>query len=150
MKRLAVVALFVVAACGGKSKTSSVEHADPMMHADGDGMMKEGHPTMPPAVNAFHDNLAPLWHAEAGPQRVTDACGKSGEMDQQLEEVEGAGAPEGVDAAAWTDKVTGLRTAWAAFSDDCVSTEGANFDATFGAAHDAFHALIALLPKVKE
>lgn len=146
MKRLAVVALFVVAACGGKSKTSSVEHADPMMHTDGDGMMKDGHPAMPPAVDAFHQNLMPLWHADAGPARVTATCEKTGEMDQQLEEVENAGAPEGVDAAAWSDKVTGLRTAWAALADDCVSSDGANFDATFGAAHDAFHALIALLP----
>jgi hypothetical protein len=143
MSRLAVLAFVVAAAaCGGKSKpaTSTVEHAD---HMQGKG----DHGALPPTVAAFHDKLSPLWHAEPGAARVESTCGANGELDQLLEDVEQAGAPEGVDAAAWGERVTALRTSWSALGDDCVGNGSKDFDAKFGAAHDDFHALIELLPK---
>lgn len=143
MKRLAFVALVAVAACGGKAKTGSVEHVDTMDHAQ----HQEGdHPTMPAAVAAFHEQLSPLWHAPPGPERTERTCGDAGSMDQQLEEVEQAGAPEGVDAAAWGERVTALRGAWTQLSEDCMQVDGENFETKFAAAHEAFHALIELLP----
>ncbi|MBK9034207.1 MAG: hypothetical protein IPL61_23585 [Myxococcales bacterium] len=143
MKRLAFVALVAVAACGGKSKTGSVEHVDTMDHAqphEGD------HPAMPAAVAAFHEQLSPLWHAPAGPERTERTCGDAGSMDQLLEEVEQAGAPANVEATEWDGRVTALRVAWTLLADDCTATNGANFEEKFTTVHDTFHELIGLLP----
>src|SRR5262245_449596 len=53
-----------IAACGGKKPaTSTTTHDDHAM----DGEHKGEHEGLPPTVTAFHDKLAPLWHADAGP-----------------------------------------------------------------------------------
>lgn len=137
----AALVLALAAACGGSSKPAPAapadEHAD---HHEGD------HPAMPPALDAFHAKLSPLWHAEAGPQRQSDTCSESEVMAGQLDEVALAPVPEGVDAATWQARVGELQTRWTALVEDCAQVDGENFAETFPAAHDAFHALIALLP----
>lgn len=144
MKRLSFVFAFaLVAACGGKTKTSSVEHADHMEHG---GMMEGGHPAMPPTIDAYHEKLAALWHAAPGAQRTADTCAAVPGMDEQLAAAETEAAPEGVDAAAWAQQLGELRTQWGLLAADCVENQAGDFDARFGAAHDAFHGLIALLP----
>ena len=55
----------------------------------------------------------------------------------------------GVDAAAWNAHVTALQTAWTQLQEDCEQHDQENFDEKFTAAHDAFHALIELLPAAK-
>lgn len=143
MKRLAFAALVVVVACGGKPKTGQVEHVDTMAHAE----HKEGdHPTMPDAVAAFHEKLSPLWHAAPGAERTSNTCGEAEVMGMQLEQVATAGAPAGVDAAAWGERVTALQAAWTQLGEDCAQHDAEDFEAKFTAAHDAFHRLIELLP----
>jgi hypothetical protein len=147
MKRLAMIALVVVAACGGKSVPPAAAPAAPAAaaahHEEG------GEPTLPPGLNAFHEKLGPLWHAAPGPQRQSDTCGETEMMAQQLDHVNDDGLPTGVAATAWNDHLTALQGAWAQLQEDCDQHDGANFDAKFSAAHDAFHALIELLPATK-
>ncbi|MBP8809867.1 MAG: hypothetical protein KBG48_08235 [Kofleriaceae bacterium] len=150
MSRLAVVSLFVLAAaCGGKPKTGSVEHAAPM-GPDHAGRHEGGHPTMPAEVHGFHERLSPLWHAEAGAQRTADTCAAVAGMDEQLVAAETAAAPEGVDAAAWQARLGELRTQWGLLGADCAENQAGDFTARFTAAHDAFHALIELLPMANQ
>ncbi len=138
----AALVLALAAACGGSSKPAPAapagdEHAT---HHEGD------HPTMPPALDAFHAKLSPLWHAAPGPQRQSDTCGEAEVMSGQLDEVAMAPAPEGVDAAAWQAGVGELQARWTALLEDCAQVDAENFDTLFPAAHDAFHAVLGLLP----
>lgn len=145
LHRLGFALLVVAAGCGGKAKTGSVEHVDTMAHADHEA--HEGdHPTMPPALHEFHEHLSPLWHMPTGPERATATCNEVEAMEQMLGLVEQAGAPEGVDAATWMARLGELRARWVALTEDCVQHDAENFDETFAPAHDAFHALIELLP----
>lgn len=148
MKRLALLAL-LVAACGGKSKTPETAPADPAAAAH-DAEHKQGeHPALPPGLVSFHEKLSALWHAEPGPQRATDTCGETELMAQQLDHVNEAGLPAGLDEAAWNEHLTALQAAWTQLQEDCEQHDQENFEAKFTAAHDAFHALIELLPAAK-
>lgn len=148
MKRLSsivssftVVLLLGLGACGGKSAPATTSAAA----TGGEAGAMPAH-QFPAEVAAFHDKLSPLWHSEVGPARVEATCTASGELDQLLEDVQNAAAPAGVDAAAWAERVTALRAAMSTLAEDCVATSGAALDGNFTALHDAFHALIALLP----
>lgn len=147
MKRsLLFVSLLLAAACGGKSPPATTSSTATETEHPGHGDGKPAH-AFPAEVGAFHDKLSPLWHAEAGTARVEATCGASGELDQLAEDVQNAAPPAGVDAAAWGAHVTSMRDAVSKLGDDCVATQGAAFDANFETVHNAFHALIDLLPK---
>jgi hypothetical protein len=81
-----------------------------------------------------------------GPERATATCNEVEPMGQMLEGVAAATAPAGVDAATWMARVGELQARWVALTEDCAQHDAENFDATFAPAHDAFHALIELLP----
>ena len=142
MSRLLVLA-FVVAAlgCGGKSKpaTSTVEHAD---HMEG----KDHHAGQPAEVAAFHDRLAPLWHAEANQARTDGTCGAIGDFEQLLGNLERAAAPETVDAVAWGERLGALRESIGAMGEDCANNQAGAFEAKFETVHNSYHALIEHLP----
>ncbi|MCE9578477.1 MAG: hypothetical protein K8W52_35450 [Deltaproteobacteria bacterium] len=143
MKRFALIAV-VVAACGGKSKAPETAPADPAAHAE--HHEEGGEPALPPGLVSFHEKLSQLWHAAPGPQRATDTCGETELMAQQLDHVNEGGLPAGLDEAAWNEHLTALQAAWTQLQEDCEQHDQENFEAKFSAAHDAFHALIALLP----
>ena len=67
-------------------------------------------------------------------------------MGAMLDGVAAAGAPEGVDAATWMARLGELQARWVALTEDCAQHDAENFDELFAPAHDAFHALIELLP----
>lgn len=142
MSRFLAVAFVLAAACGGKSTpaTSTIEHADHM------GQGHDEHGAMPPEVVAFHDRLAPLWHAAPGPERTTGACDAMGDFNQLIANLEKAPAPPTVESALWSERVAGLHTALSEFGIDCVEHDAAGFDAKFETMHNAFHALIDTLP----
>lgn len=138
-----LAAALAATACGGKSApaTATTEHG----HAGHHGDAPHEH-DFPPEVAAFHDTLAPLWHATPGAQRTEDTCTATGELDQRAEHLQNAAPPAGVDADAWAEKLAALREVLSDLSDDCVADRLDTFEADFTALHDAFHALIALLP----
>ena len=77
MSRTLTFALLIcAAACGGKSRPAAApatasEHAH---EGSGSGAMQEEHAGMPAELTAFHDLLAPHFHAADGPQRLQDTC----------------------------------------------------------------------------
>jgi len=103
------VLLLMFAACGGKSPP----------------------PSSKDAVASFHEVLAPLWHAEEGPQRVTDTCNAVPEMQLRAQAV----ADANKDQASAT-----LVSAVAALGADCAAGRAA-FQENFTAVHEAFHAV---------
>jgi hypothetical protein len=148
MTRIVLLSSIVLAAaaCGGSSKPAATEPASGggAMGAGGGEGEHEHH--FPARVTAFHDRLAPLWHADPGDARTDGTCAATGELDQLGEDLQNAAAPDGVDATAWSEKIDGLRTAVSHLGDNCVAGQLATFDADFTAVHDAFHHLIELLP----
>lgn len=76
-------------------------------------------------VAAFHNALAPLWHAPAGKARIDNACAKADTLDQLAKDIKSK-------QAGALQEVTSL------FKDKCKNSP-AEAEAVFGKMHDAFH-----------
>lgn len=116
-------------------------------HGDGHHMEhgQHAHHDFPPAVDAFHEVLQPLWHAEAGDARVADTCAATADLLDKADAIVFADAPEGTsDADAWKTNATALTSALQALDETC-KDDPASFDASFKGVHDAFHELVALI-----
>src|SRR5262245_47423244 len=101
------------AACAGHSPAPSpTEHRAHMSGGD-------AHSDLPPEVVAFHDRLAPLWHAEAGKQRTDDTCAAVGDFEKLLDNLARAAPPPTVDSTAWGERVGELRGYVSALGADC-------------------------------
>jgi hypothetical protein len=140
----ASILLVAAAACGGKSTpapSEPTEEAKPEEHHVGE------HPELPAELTAFHDVLAPLWHAEAGAQRETDTCAAVPAMQEKAAAIAAAPPPGDVDAALWGKQSDVLAGSVDMLGAGCGSGEQHDFDGEFGAVHDAFHGLLDLLPK---
>ncbi len=141
MKRIAFVIL--LAACGSKqpptangavgSGSNAAEQK-----AEHEEMMK----TMPPEMGKFHDVLAPRWHAQQGPQRMTDTCAALPDFHANADALAKATPPTTANADTWTNGTRGLVDAVAALDTTCKSNDAAQFEAAFSKVHDAFHALM--------
>jgi hypothetical protein len=142
--RLTALALFVLAACGGSEASPAAPAAPPSRPpaAAGDGGEHGEHGALPPELAAFHDALAPRWHAEPGAARVKDTCAAVADFSTRAAAVKAASAPQGADAAAWSDAGAALEKAVADLDATCREGDAAGtakFDAAFTAVHDAFH-----------
>ena len=144
MRTILFTMILAVAACGGSSKTDTEEPggAEPIAH-EGEKHEEGGHPELTAEMHAFHDVLAPLWHSEA-PDRQDKTCENAGEMLALGEKIQDAPNP-GADSAAWGEAVKTLMLSIVKLMDECKA--GGDFEANFGAVHDAFHGLMELLPK---
>ena len=70
MRDLALILVLAAAACGGKQSAPATATPTPTEETGGGHqMMHEG---MPAELTKFHDVLAPRWHAEQGPARMSD------------------------------------------------------------------------------
>jgi hypothetical protein len=136
----------LAAACGGKAKPATTSTATEP--AGNPGEQHEHH--FPAEVGAFHDKLAPLWHADAGQPRVDQTCAATGELDALAASIAKAPAPEGTDAAAWSTKAAELQASITKLSAACGDPARATFDADFEGVHHAFHHLIELMPATEE
>ena len=105
------------------------EHHHEMGGADG-----EEHANIPPEMKAFHDVLAPRWHAQ-GDKRMTDACAAADQFVSAADTLAKATPPVNANADTWT---AGTRALVAAVNDMKASCT----DATFTKVHEAFHALM--------
>ena len=101
----------------------------------------------PAVVGAFHDVMAPLWHADEGAKRVDDTCSAVSAFLTQAEQVIAAPVPAEAASqdAAWKAAAGQLKAAVAALQAGCAATGRPDFAAQFHAVHEAFHHLIALL-----
>lgn len=158
MRTILASIVFVVvtaAGCGGKGKSETT--ADPckdpckdgtMEHHEGEGHSHEGEEhNLTPEMTAFHDVLAPLWHAEAGPDRTSQTCVESGRMLDLANGIQNAPVPERADAGKWELAVRDLMLSITVLQDSCpAEADGAAADEAFAGVHDAFHGLMELMP----
>jgi hypothetical protein len=142
MTRIAILsALLMAAACGSSEPASGA--TTPAAGEAGEG--KEDHPKLTPELEAFHQVIGPLWHADKGEARQKDTCAAVPEFKTRAAAIKGAAAPASVDAAAWTSAggeleaaVTGLETA-------CGGADPAAFEPAFEAMHTKFHGAMELV-----
>lgn len=147
MKKLRILVLLcavgLLSACGGGSSGGSSSSAAPGNDTAGD----ETAPGSVPAASAMaevdelHDDLAPVFHMEAGAARATAACEHAERFGSLSRAVQGASVPEGGDAAAWATAGTNLVTTSDALSAECTAT-GPAAEERLIAFHDAFHAVL--------
>jgi len=139
--RLCAYALFLLVACGGgDTPTTTAPAATPIEEEKPAGGGGEHH-ELTPELDAFHEILAPRWHADPGPQRAVDTCAAVADFKTRAAAVKSASAPAGAEAAAWTEAGATLETTVVALEAECTAgaADQAKFDAAFSAVHDAFH-----------
>lgn len=142
-----------LAGCGGgSSEPAHAEHAEHSgdehhgEHGHGEhghhGHGEHGHHhAATPGLGALHDVLAPTWHSEPGATRAALACENAAQLEERAQAVAAEAAPEGRDAAAWTEQTTQLTSSASALVAEC-SVSGPAVEARLSEFHDAFHVLI--------
>ncbi len=145
MTRILTFALLLLgAACGGKDKaptTTTMAH-EGGEHHEGSGSGDE-HENLTPELSAFHDLLAPHWHADKGPQRTADTCSAIAQFKSSADAVAVATPPVSTNADTWTAATRALVAAVAELERACTSKSDTKFDAAFTKVHEAFHSLMA-------
>lgn len=146
MRTILFTLILAASACGGSSKTDTEEPgggAEPITQEKGEESKEESHPELTAEMHDFHDVLAPLWHSKT-PDRQDRTCENAGRMLSLGEKIQDAPNP-GAEQAAWEEAVKTLMVSIVKLMDECKS--GGDFEANFGAVHDAFHGLMELLPE---
>jgi hypothetical protein len=142
MKRnLTLAWLFVAAACGGKDKPATTTTTQTSEHAEHEGSGME-HENLTPELAAFHDLLAPRWHAEKGAQRTADTCGAIGDFKAKADAVAKATPPVPAHADTWTTGTQALVAAVGDLEGACSAKDDTKFEAAFAKVHESFHALM--------
>lgn len=113
------------------------EHGDKHEHHD---EHHEGghHPKMEGAIKAFHDVLAPVYHADKGPGRAEKACSATSPMKEAAAKV--AGEPKG-DPESWKTASSALDQSIADLEASCKG-DMSTAESALEKVHDAFHALL--------
>lgn len=149
MKTALIGFLFTVAiGCGGGSPPGA-SASEPLessrvnqQHAEGKKAPVEQHEaeaSLPPEVKRFHETLAPRWHAEHTPQRMTDTCGATGQFHADATAIVDAAAPKGADPQAWASSGHDLDAAVADLDKACQGKDATAFEAAFEKVHHSFH-----------
>ena len=110
MLRSASLFLFAVAACGGGTKTAAPTTTAPA-------------PASKASIDAFHEELAPLWHAPESPERTEKTCAAVPSLESKAQEIGDALLVESIHA----------------LGAECAGDRAA-FQPKFSTVHDAFHA----------
>lgn len=124
-------------ACGGGHEHAHGPHEHG--HHEHEGKHRKHH-DLKGGMKAFHDVLAPIYHAEKSPARDDKACGAMGSMRTASGQI---GAEPAGDAAAWKAKSDALTQALDGLDKACQTAGKADVAARLEVVHDAFHALMA-------
>ncbi len=111
---------FALLGCGGSTPPAGEPHGHEHGHEH-----EGGHDKLAGPLKDFHDVLAPLWHADKGPEREKKTCAAVASFEER--------------AAATKDEP--MVVSVGALKVECAKAEGAraDFDAKFAAVHEAFH-----------
>lgn len=134
MLRTCLLAAVLVSAC----------HKDATAPAAAGSEHEHEMANLTPELHAFHELLAPRWHAAEGSARMTDTCGAAAQLETAAKTVAAATAPAGAGSDAWTAATTRLVGAVAELETACKSPDLAGFDAAFSHVHEAFHGAMAV------
>ena len=127
---------------GHMGETGEMGHMGQMGKMGETGEMGEM-AAMPPEIKKFHDTLAPRWHAEHGPQRMTDTCAAIPQLHADADAIVASTPPSGARAADWSANARQLSDAVAALEATCKASDAAAFEQAFTAVHNHFHSLMA-------
>jgi hypothetical protein len=94
-------------------------------HGQHEGGGHEDHGKMKPELHAFHESLAPIWHTNAGADRVTKACAGQADLSAKA---------ASVNDAELTAAVEGVKSA-------CATPDKKDVEAKLSSVHDRFHKL---------
>lgn len=139
-----LLAVAVGAACGGKGKAVAPTTTTTQPAGSGSEQAAPGgeHGNLRPELNAFHELLAPLWHAPAGAQRIADTCAAIDRFKAAADAVGKSTPPVQTNADSWTKATRALVAAVDDLAAACAAKADAKFEAAFAKVHDAFHALM--------
>jgi hypothetical protein len=113
------------------------------MTGSGQHAEDEHHGKLSPEVNAFHEVLRPLWHAEKGDKRKADTCAAVPQLTSSADAIAKSVPPETANADRWTGATKALVAAVPELDTACKSGDMGKFETAFSNLHDAFHALMA-------
>jgi hypothetical protein len=137
MTRIFVLAFLI--ACGSKQPAPTGPTSGAAGETEG-----SAHPMqMPTEMQAFHDVLAPRWHAAQGPQRMKDTCDAIAQFQSTADALGKATPPTNANADTWTNSTRALV---ASVGDLATACQGGNlgaFETAFTTVHENFHALMA-------
>lgn len=133
--------------CGNKSAPESTlspsDRGFGQSHAAGSGSAAgESGTTAAAAVSRFHDTLAPRWHAERSPQRMTDTCAVTAQLRSEAAAIAAATPPAGADAAGWAGATKQLGEAVTTLEAACKTSDAAGFEPAFASVHERFHGVM--------
>ena len=146
-RTLTLAFLFAVAACGGKDKGTSTTpttatDGSGSAAATGSGAVEGEHGELSPEMKAFHDLLAPLWHAPQGPERIANTCGAIEQFKSAANAIATATPPLAANADTWTTGTRALVSAVDELGAACKAAGVGRIETAFTAVHEAFHALM--------
>jgi hypothetical protein len=124
--RLALLSILVlVPACGGSPPSPATPEREHGEHHGEHGGHHEEHEKLSPELHAFHEVLAPVWHSDKGPERVTKTCAQAGTLKEK----------------AQATKDAELVAATTALAAECDKPGRAEVEQKLGVVHERFHAL---------
>jgi hypothetical protein len=131
-------------ALGCGSGAPPAEHAGEHEHGGHEHGEHGEHPKLTGAAHEFHEVLAPLWHAEKSPERAKKTCEAIPTFEQHAAAVDKEVPADAARAAAAHASAQGLIAAVGELKAECAKPEAgrADFEAKFGAVHEAFHKLM--------
>lgn len=115
------------------------EHGD---HHEEHGEHHE-HGDLSGSLNAFHDILAPLWHATKGDSRTTSTCAAAADLHDGAIAVDKGGPPANAkEPEQFRERSKKLIVAVDELGAECKKTGRPDFEAKFATLHDAFHGVM--------
>jgi hypothetical protein len=102
---------------------------------------KGEHPKLTGAMHELHEVLAPLWHADKGPERAKKTCEAVATFEKQAAAVDKDAPADAARAGAHHTAAQGLIVAVGELKTECAKPEAgrADFEPKFKAMHEAFH-----------
>ncbi len=118
------------------------KHGEPgHEHSDKHEPGETQHPKLAGAMHELHEVLAPLWHADKGPERAKKTCEAVPTFEQRAAAVDKDAPADAARAGAHHTAAQGLLAAVGELKTECAKPEAgrADFEAKFKAMHEAFH-----------
>jgi len=122
----------MLVACGGSSKPATQPPAPEKEHQ---------HPKLPPSVDAFHEVLSPVWHAEPGAVRIKAACDQVATLSERATALVSEPPPPEASGKTevWKLATTDLAGHVGALATACAAAGQPDVEAKLAAVHEGFH-----------
>lgn len=143
MSNLDTVKAFVAALTLGLSAQAA---ADVASENGSQGQHKRAH-DFPTRVAEFHQELAQLWHAQPGAERVERICDRVGVLRALARDIETGSTPKlsHGDKAGWEAAIRNMTHRVDELAESCTKGNRAQSEQALVPVHQAFHSVVAYL-----